>query len=178
MSFNKTLLAMVLAFTAAPAFANEGAAFIRAEAGRTDLTVDGVEGDDTGISVRGGYFFNQNFAVEGFYANYGEDSDGGARIKADGYGVGVVGKANFGEAPYTGFFINGRAGVAKNTLDVRVAGLGSVDDTDTNYYIGVGGGYDFNRNVGISVNYDYQKPKVFDTRFKVETLTVGVEYRF
>lgn len=178
MRINKTLLAMVLAFAAAPAFAQDGTGFIRAEAGRTDLTVDGVEGDDTGVNVRGGYFFNPNFGLEGFYANYGEDADGGARIKADGYGVGVIGKANFGEAAYTGFFINARAGVARNKLDVRVEGLGSVNDTDTNYYVGVGAGYDFNRNFGLSLNYDYQKPKVFDTRFKVETLTVGVEYRF
>jgi OmpA-OmpF porin, OOP family len=179
MSFNKTVLALVLASAALPTLAAEGGAgFIRAEAGRTDLEVAGAKGDDTGYNLRGGYFFTPNFGVEGFYARYGSDSDGDVRVKADGFGAGVIGKTNFGEAAYSGFFVSGRAGVARSKLDVRVSGVGSASDTDTNFYAGIGVGYDFSRNFGLSLNYDYQKPKVFDTRFKVETTTLGVEYRF
>lgn len=178
MSFNKTVLALVLASAALPALANDGAGFIRAEAGRTDLAAGGAEGDDTGYSLRGGYFFSQNFGVEGFYTRYGSDSDSTARVKADGFGAGVIGKTNFGAPAHTGFFVSGRAGVALNKLDVRVFDVGSASETNTNLYAGVGVGYDINRNFGLSLNYDYQKPKLFDTRFKVETLNLGLEYRF
>lgn len=178
MKLNKILLALVLVGTAAPALAKDGAGFVRVEAGRTDLTVGGATGEDSGFSLRGGYFFNPNFGVEGFYARYGEDSADGISIKAHGFGAGVIGKANFGEAPYTGFYVNGRAGVAQSKLDLRVRGGGSADATDTTYYVGAGVGYDINRNFGLSLNYDYQKPKLFGTSFKLETLTLGAEYRF
>jgi OmpA-OmpF porin, OOP family len=184
MNIKRIVLATGLAIAAMPAFANDSAGFVRVEGGRTDLQVAGEKGDDTGFNVRGGYFFNQHFGVEGFYAQYGKDSayidefEATGRLEASGYGVGVIGKTNFGEAAHTGFFVSGRAGVARNTLEASLSGVGSVKERDTNLYAGVGLGYDFNRNFGLSLNYDYQKPKLFDTRFKVETLTLGLEYRF
>jgi OOP family OmpA-OmpF porin len=174
-----------LTLASAPAFADDHAAgFFRIEAGRTDIKVEGESENDTSYGVRGGYNFNRNFGIEGFYTRYGQESayidfvEATARVKAQGYGIGVFGKTNFGGEAYTGFFVSGRVGIARNELDVGVDGVGSVDDTDTNPYFGVGVGYDFNRKFGVSLNYDYQEPKVFDTRFKLETFTLGLEFRF
>lgn len=181
MKYSKIAAAALLsmaALAALAASADEGAGFVRVEGGRTDFKVEGVEGDDTSYGVRGGYYFTPSFAVEGFYTRYGEDSDDLGRLKAQGIGAGVVGKTNFGAEPYHGFYVSGRAGVVRSNLDVEVTGLGSADDSDTNYYAGVGAGYDFNRNFGVGINYDYQEPKVFDSRFKLETWSANLEYRF
>lgn len=174
----KIILALALAGVVSPAFAQDTAGFLRVEGGRSDFTIDGASDNDTSVGVRGGYYFASRVGVEGFYTRYARWSDDFASLKADGYGVGVFGKTNFGDEPFTGFFLSGRVGVAHNTLDARIAGVGSADDSDTNAYIGVGAGYDLSRNLGMSVNYDWQEPKVFGERFKVETWTLAVEYRF
>lgn len=181
-------VAAALVLAVAPAMAADGKGFVRVEGGRSDFTVYGDGSNDTAASVRGGYYFNQNFGIEGFYTRYGSDTVDvtelgvvgleSARLEADGFGVGVFGKTNFGADHYTGFYVSGRAGVAHSRLDVTLRGLGSDDDADTVPYVGVGFGYDFNHNFGMGIQYDWQEPKVYDLRFKVETLTLSAEYRF
>lgn len=179
---NKKLAsAAILALVAlsAPAFAGEGAhGFARAELGTSYINIEGDEGDDNSYSLRGGYFFNQNIGVEGFYTSYGEDSDGGVSAELDGFGLGVVGKTHFGPEADTGFFLQGRAGVVRVSTDVAVSGLGSASEDNTKPYLGVGAGYDFTPAFGLSLNYDYVKPNAFDTDMKVETFTFGGEFRF
>ena len=80
--------------------------FVRGEAGRSHVNADvsGVGGNsdhDSAYSFRTGYYFNPNFAVEGFYSNlydkdftYATPNDGNVKLNA--IGVGVVGKKNFG----------------------------------------------------------------------------------
>lgn len=182
-----TALCAGLAFACCPVFANDqGSAFVRVEGGRTDIKVEGESKNENVYSLRGGYNFNRSFGIEGFYTRYGRESydlavydeEISLNAKLVGYGIGVFGKTNFGGEPYTGFFVTGRAGVVHNELKGHIAGIGSLSSTGTNLYVGVGAGYDFNRHFGISVNYDYQKPKLLETRFKLETLTLGLEYRF
>src|SRR5688572_28057718 len=66
------LSGLLLAFAATPAMAG---GFIRGEIGRSDVNID-VDGfgddsdNDTSYSIRGGWFFNNNFAVEGFYSSF------------------------------------------------------------------------------------------------------------
>ncbi|HEY5971721.1 MAG TPA: porin family protein [Pseudoxanthomonas sp.] len=171
--------ALVLAGLSSSATAAEGSNwFVRGEAGNSDIEVDGAEGSDNAFSARAGYFFTPNFAVEGFYTNYGEDSGDGVSAKLSGFGAGVVGKKNFSANDHTGFFISGRAGVARITTDVSVAGLGSAEDDSVNAYFGVGAGYDFAQNIGLSLNYDFNKAEAFDVDVDAETLTLGFEYRF
>jgi hypothetical protein len=166
---------LALATLSTSAFA-EGA-FVRVEGGRSHLHTNGGSDNDDAWSLRGGYAFNPYFALEGFYSNLYDKSDAGASAKVDGYGIGAVGKKSFGP-DNTGFFIDGRAGVARNKTEVAVAGLGSESDTKTKPYYGVGAGYDFTRNFGMSLNYDWNRAEAFNLDGKVRTLTVGAEYRF
>ena len=171
--------ALALASLSTSALATEGSNwFVRGEAGNSELDVDGSEGSDNAFSARVGYFFNPNFAVEGFYTNYGEDSDAGVSAKVSGFGAGVVGKKNFGANDHTGFFLSGRAGVARVTTEASVAGVGSAEDDSVNAYFGVGTGYDFAPNIGLSLNYDFTKAEAFDVDVDAETLTLGFEFRF
>ena len=45
-------------------------------------------------------------------------------------------------------------------------------------YVGVGVGYDFDHNNGLSLNYDYNKGDLFNADVTAQTLTLGYEYRF
>ena len=175
------LLASLLALgglSSSAAAAEGGNWFVRGEAGESDIEVDGAEGEDNVFSARVGYFFTPNFAVEGFYTNYGEDDEDGASAKLSGFGAGVVAKKNFGTNDHTGFFISARAGVARITTEAGVSGLGNAEDDSVEGYAGIGAGYDFAQNLGLSLNYDVSNAEAFDIDVKAETLTLGLEYRF
>jgi OmpA-OmpF porin, OOP family len=177
------LAALAAASLSTTAFAAEGnGGFIRAELGRSNVDVGVTDDSDTAFSIRGGYFFNSNIAIEGFYSNQYRADTGFGDEEAQLYtlGVGVVGKKNFG-GDHKGFFISGRGGLAYT--DIAYVEDGEVDideenDNSANLYLGVGVGYDFNERFGLSLNYDYQKAELNDTDFDVRTLTLGGEFRF
>lgn len=184
---NKLLVlagALALAGLSTSAMAQGG--FVRVEAGRSHTTVDvdglGSDSDnDTAWSLRGGYYFNDNVAVEGFYTRAYDKtfSDGVDTVgaKADAFGLGVVGKKNFG-ADGNGFFIDGRAGVTRGKVEGSIDGFGSDSATSTKAYFGAGVGYDFSRNFGLSLNYDHHKGSGDGISITANTLTLGAEYRF
>ena len=179
--------ALVLAGLSTTAAAADGNWFVRGEVGRSHLSGDisdvgGDSDNDTSYSVRGGYWFNANFAVEAYYSSfYDKDftyaSLNDSNIKLSAIGVGVVGKKNFG-ADGNGFFIDGRAGVARGELKVSVADFGSGSSNSTKAYFGAGVGYDFSRNFGMSLNYDHHSGDGDGVSIKANTLTLGAEYRF
>ena len=147
----KTLIlsvALALAGLSTSAMAAEGQGFVRGAIGQTNVDVDGGgSDDDTAFSVGGGYYFNANFAVEGAYSKL-YDKDG---FDLSSFGVGVVGKKNFG-ADNSGFFIDGRIGLERVKGEVPGA-----SDTSNKAYYGVGAGYDFSEQFGLSLNYTFHK---------------------
>ncbi|HEV8692602.1 MAG TPA: outer membrane beta-barrel protein [Lysobacter sp.] len=184
----KTLVlscALALAALSNAALAADGAAgFVRAEIGNSDteISVDGFSDSDSDTSVGfgGGYWFNANIGVEGHFAVlYNTELDDNTELDLVSLGVGVVGKKNFG-ANGTGFFIGGRAGIARMTAQVREDDFDVVDDESSiKPYYGVNVGYDFNENWGLSLNYDRRQGD-FDggVDVDVDTVSVGGEWRF
>lgn len=180
-------LAAMLAAAAlsTPAAAYDNGGFFRAEAGNTTFETDTAlgtdESDDTSFGLRGGYYFSPFFAVEGFYNRYADVDEDGVESTVQGYGAGVVGKYNFG-ADYDGFYVSGRAGIARIDSDVTVSGLGSSDASDTVPYFGVGLGYDFAWNMGVGLHYDVASPSYDvagqDLDIDLKTAAVTFEYRF
>ena len=179
-----SLLLAGLSGTAAAADSNW---FVRGEVGRSHAQFDvsglGSDSDnDTSYSLRAGYWFNRNFAVEGFYSKfYDQDftyqSPDDTNLKLSAIGLGVIGKKNFG-ADGNGFFIDGRAGITRGKVDASIDGLGSDSETSTKAYFGAGVGYDFSRNFGLSLNYDHHKGSGDGLSVTANTLTLGAEYRF
>jgi len=168
------------------AWANRpGYGFVRVEAGngRAELDVDGASDSDTdtAYSIRGGYYFSENWAVEGFYTSYYDQKQDDVTLKFNGYGVGAVGKINFGDDDL-GWYVGGRAGVVQSKVKFAVENLGGDSAEDLRPYVGVNAGYDFSPNAGIGLSYDYFKAKPeFDGQeidVTAGTLTLGVEYRF
>ncbi|HEU0306475.1 MAG TPA: outer membrane beta-barrel protein [Lysobacter sp.] len=181
----KTLIlacALALAGVSNVALANQGGAgFVRAEVGNTDVDFD-IDGfgsgsdDDSSFSVRGGYYFNANFAVEAHYTNLYDQSEAGASVKLSSFGAGIVGKKNLG-ANNSGFFFSGRAGI-ENVKGEVDDGFDSASDNSTNLYYGVGAGYDFNETFGLSLNYDFRQADFDGIDADADTLSLGGEVRF
>ncbi len=197
------LTALAAAMAAPAAFAQSatdstGPAFVRGEIGKTKLS-DTSSSDhvkDTSYNVRGGYMFNRNIGVEGFYGRYYDKNSHNLGIdqntKVDGYGAGVVGKVRFGDqAQDTGFYASGRTGVMHSNYKASASSTTggvttrySVSSGSNQPYAGVGVGYDFNRNMGVGLNYDYfhGRTRVPTTGNKVsynaQTLGADFEYRF
>ena len=180
----KTLVlsvALALAGVSNVALAAEGGAgFIRADIGNSDIDVDGVADEsDTSASFGGGYWFNKNFAIEGrvgVLANeqFADDID----VDLVHLDLGAVAKKNFG-ADGNGFFINGRAGVSRMTLQVREDEFDVIDDeSSVKPYVGVGVGYDFNESWGLSLNYDVRRADFDGVDVDVNTISIGGEWRF
>lgn len=185
---NKHLIAvaaLALASVSAPALA-EGNGFIRAEVGQSDLDIrlDGASGSDSDNAwgFRGGYWFNPNFAVEGFYSQvYSTSFNDGFdtyNTKLHGVGVGLVAKKNFG-GPHQGFFIGGRAGISRGVATVDVdGGVEEAEASSAKPYYGVNVGYDFNPRFGMSLNYDRLRADEGGLDVTVDVVMLGAELRF
>jgi len=179
------IASLALAGLSAPAFAGDG--FVRFEAGRSDVDISiedfgSGSDEDTAWGFRGGYWFNANFAVEGFYSQLYSTSfsDGFDTydVKLHGVGLGMVAKKNFG-GEHKGFYIGGRAGIARGVVTAEVDG--SVEEAEASSakpYFGVGIGYDFNHNFGLGLNYDRLKGDGDGVEVTTDTLTLGLEARF
>lgn len=176
--------ALALAGLSTSALAAGGQGFVRGEIGNTDVEFN-VSGfgsdsdDDSSYSLRGGYYFTDNIGVEAFYSDFYSDSEAGDSFDLTGYGIGAVGKWNF-NPDNTGFFISGRAGFARLEGELGIAGFGSFTESSNKPYYGVGAGYDFNENFGLSLNYDFYQADFddFETDIDAESVTLGGEFRF
>jgi hypothetical protein len=180
---NKTFLVvsiLALSGMSSIAAAADNNWFVRGDAGTSNLSVNGFSGSSSQTSggIGGGYYFNQYFAVEGFYSDFGTRKDGiGDSVKLDGWGAGLVAKKDFGPNN-TGFFVDGRLGAFFNRTRANIAGLGTTSDNSTKPYLGVGAGYDFNPNLGLSVNYDYTQFNAFGLSGHAGTVNAALELRF
>lgn len=178
------LAATLAACATAPVFAADGSGgYIRAEIGQSDIDIDfngwSESDDDTSFVFSGGYWFNRNFAIEGhvgtLYTEYlGNDVD----LDLVTIGIGVAAKHSFG-LDGTGFFIGGRAGIARITAQLREDDWDVIDDEhSTKPYFGASIGYDFNRRFGLSLNWDRRQADFDGVDLDIDTLGIGGEFRF
>ncbi|TXH67343.1 MAG: porin family protein [Lysobacteraceae bacterium] len=200
----KTLaLACIAALGAfgAPAMAADGNIFIRGEIGRADVEFDDSNGvnaneDDRSNIIRGGYYFNPYFGAEAFYGKLYRGRVEALSIpfiattdaELSAYGIGAVAKRRFGDE--RGFYIQGRAGIASMKGEATVvsnpcggplpcAFVTRSDERSTKPYYGVSLGYDFNRTLGLGVNYDVLNTD-FGDGLSADTgvMSLGLEVRF
>jgi len=138
---------------------------------------------DTSYRVFGGYKFHPNIAVEGGYAPLGDvtAAGGGINLKLetnawDLVGVGIWPLGN-------NFSIFGKLGFYN--AELKLSGVASGKKTTTDLTYGVGGQYDFNRNLGLRLEWNrysgVKAPDVAGTSSgdtDIDVVSVGALWRF
>jgi OOP family OmpA-OmpF porin len=129
------------------------------------------ETTDFGWKVFGGYRFNQYFALEGSYVDFGkfdyqyQFNQGGAQTgngnmsyNAFSWNIAAVPRYTLQE----GLFVQGKVGAAfttvENSFNMSVPGFtqqGSDRKSRTNFLVGAGIGYDFPNGLSIIGEYEY-----------------------
>ncbi|MBM6549526.1 porin family protein [Marinomonas ostreistagni] len=154
------------------------------------LKVDGDDGDndfdDDNDVWQGlvGYRFNEYFAIEGGYTDFGSYGSGLARAETDGYSAAVKGILPLTES--IEFFA--KAGQLWYETDYSVAGF-SGDSDDEALFAGAGLNFKLSEQLLLNAQYtwydtsldaDAASEDIDDTEFdsKFNQASVGVEYRF
>jgi OOP family OmpA-OmpF porin len=143
---------------------------------------------DTAYRIFGGYKFHPNIAVEGGYAPLGETSTGVGTLgnvtaEANAWDIVGVGMWPLGN----NFSIFGKLGFYN--AEVKLGGALSGKKTTTDLTYGLGGQYDFNRNLGLRLEWNrYSKVKEPDAtrgglaltggEADIDVLSVGALWRF
>ena len=152
---------------------------------KTDCEASGGSCDDkdTAYRVFGGYKFHPNIAVEGGYSPLGETSASfpAGKITAEANAWDIVGLGIFPLG--NSFSIFGKLGFYN--AEVKLGGLASGKKTTTDLTYGIGGQYDFNRNLGLRLEVQrYSKVKAPDVAgvsggdSDVDVMSVGALWRF
>lgn len=167
-----------------------GDLFINGSVGQSHSNVDELNHkNDTGYGLNFGYRYNDTWGLEAGYVDLGKPDATGSlpgnysynlKLHVTGWTVGGNGKYNFAQH----WFVSGRLGAFFSTtkLDANVAGATfGLHAHDTNFYAGVGAGYNFNRNWSLGINYDHYSAKADGILTKTNTLSLlsgTLEYRF
>jgi OmpA-OmpF porin, OOP family len=135
---------------------------------------------DTAWRILGGWQLNRHFAAEIAYTDFGEIflSAGGIEqtVEETAWELVAVGTYPFPE----GFSLYGKLGLYRAKSEGRTNIGISASDTNSDVTFGVGGRYDFNRNVGVRVEWqrysdvgggDFEKDDI-------DVVSVGVFWKF
>ena len=141
---------------------------------------------DTAIKLYAGAYFHPHLGLELGYQDLGKVSDSvagagaSASVETDGLYAGIAGKIPLYDAN-TGFFLSARTGMywwdATGRVQVGNTTV-SVDDSDSDFYVGVGGGYDFNEQFGLGLTYDRYNVGDNDADFTYGAWSLAGEVRF
>lgn len=144
---HKAKYAALLLAALTPVIASaDGGLFISGSVGRADLSerFDGfdIDADSTAFKVAVGWQFNEYFAVDAGYHNFGRfdqtfDISGSltaVSLKADGFTLGVLGSVPVGER----LSLFARAGAFFWDGDADINNVSVARPEDTNFYIGAG----------------------------------------
>jgi len=171
-----------LVFFAGPISAQAGGFFVGGSIGKADLNedFDGLVVDDnsTAFRVVAGWRFNDYFALEGGYHDFGDfeqDFDNAgvpstAKLSADGFTLGFQGSVPVSER----FALTGRAGMFFWNGSAEINDVSQATPEDTNLYLGAGVSYELSKSLQLTGDW---------TRYELESATsgvfsVGLQYQF
>lgn len=144
----KIAIAVLLsAFAAAPAVAADMGGYVGVNVGSAKIDSPGFD-SSTSFALLGGYAFNENFAAEVAYTNFGSESGAGITSKSSAMSISGVGSLPLNEQ----FSLFAKLGFASTTLEML--GL-STSKSDLTW--GLGAQFNVNKQVGIRVGYDQYK---------------------
>ena len=161
-NLHRALLPLLAAglFCTAPAFAAEPGFYVGGKIGAASVDGDFIDDDDTSWGAYAGYHFNEWFALEAVYTDFGDveiDLDD-FELETSDLEPDSIGLRAIGAFPMTERF-DLLAGIGWHSYDLNPAGgdglfdqIGDADSTDLFY--GVGAQYNFANRVSIRAMYD------------------------
>lgn len=160
MKFHTLIAATVFSLGALGVSASEAGGYAGAGILNSGVDDSGLNDRSTGADVFGGYRFNPNFSLEGFYADLGkyEERIGAGRISLDAQTFGV---RAVGAVPLTdGFSLYARVGFQR--WDAKVEGSAGTqlligEDSGTDLTLGLGGEFAFSERVALRGGWDRYK---------------------
>ncbi len=186
---NKMIVTALAVAVAAVASASSAARadgfFVDGRYGRSDF--DG-SGKDVALGVNGGYRWGA-FGLEGGYTDLGSLDHGYAYIGTPGGGssglhsgidlsgwtVGANGHFNLNP----NWYLSARAGLFHWKADVDLVGVAqNAEFSGSDWYAGVGVGYDVSERFGVGLNYDRYRAGKSGLDFDADALSVNTEFRF
>jgi OOP family OmpA-OmpF porin len=130
---------------------------------------------DSSWKLFGGYRINRNFAVEAFYANWGEIKITNGVVTATGK-LETFGLAGLGILPVgRQFELFGKLGLGSSKQKFTASGPGiTVSDRDSgsDLLFGLGGSFNFSRNFALRAEWE----RLNDS--EVNAFSIGVQYKF
>jgi len=186
---NKKILALALgasALFATPAFAQDPTGFfIDGRLGSASIDEDDFDDDASAFQINAGYRWG-GWGIEGGYIDFGsyEGEDLGFNIDADidGWMLGINGRSSFSNTWYLSgrlgaFFWDADADTVICETPTNCATISAGAD-GTDFYAGVGVGYDFNPQWSVGLAYDYFGPEEDDVSLSTNVFSLTTEFRF
>jgi OOP family OmpA-OmpF porin len=156
---------------ATPALAaDDGGPYLGAGVGSMGVDVGGFSGDDVGYKVFGGWMFNPYVGAEVEYMDGGTAEDAGVEIDISGFNASLRGAYPFGEQ----FTVFAKVGMLFWDADVSSFEVSGSDDGE-DFSWGVGLGFDFSDNFGVTVEYQGFEIEDTDT---VDLISAGLVWKF
>ena len=164
------ILGLALAGATTNAYSTDvGKGYISGFIGNTNVEESGFDDSDISFRIGGGYKFNKNFALEGYYIDYGTAEDSGFSADADGpqvQGVGLLPVSNNVD-------LYGKLGLTMWDAEL-CSPFGCISDDGTDIVFGFGGNFAVSNKVDLRAEYEIAD---FDGT-DVTTLMVGVNIAF
>jgi len=155
--------------------------FVDGRYGRSDFK---SSGNDNALGINGGYRWGA-FGLEGGYTDMGSlDYIGGpggssvgetSNIDLSGWTLGANGHFNLNP----NWYLSARAGLFHWKADVDFVGVApGAKFSGSDWYAGVGVGYDVSERFGVGLNYDRYRAGKSGLDFDADVLSVNTEFRF
>jgi len=163
-----SILATMLA-AAQPAAAGEW--YLGGSVSQAYVDEKGLDDNDTGGKIFGGYRINKNFAIEGSYYDFGNLEEGANKLSIDGFGLGVVGSMPLSDS----FSVFAKVGIHAWDADISGPIVSQFsDDSDSDVFFG--GGLDYAINRRWTVRGEFERYVVDE--FDYDVGSVGIIYNF
>lgn len=129
-----------------------------------------TDSSSNGGKLYGGYGFTPNFGVEAGYADLGKAQSAAGDVRGHGIFVDAVGTVPLSE----GLSALGRVGL----FNGKAKSSFGTSDSGTNYKVGLGLQYDFNKQTGIRGEWERYRFDALGTKANTDLYSIGVNYKF
>jgi OOP family OmpA-OmpF porin len=168
---NKLIIAAVASVCfAAPALAADEGLYIGAGVGSMGVDVGGFSGDDVGYKVLAGWMLTPYLGAEVEYIDGGTAEDRGVEIDVSGFNASLRGAYPFTDQ----FSVFAKVGMMFWDADVDSFDV-SGSDSGEDFSWGVGAGFDFTDNLGVTVEYQGFEIEDTDT---VDLVSASLVWKF